>query len=416
MYRALRQLPLLILGFLLPGTWALQAQLYNHGELTIVAETDWGVEGPLDNTASGTLFNDGNLYCYGDFNNDGTVDFFDQGFVGFLGATAQQLTGSNGSFFYDLRFDNSSTAVPFQLATEINVDNEVDFNSGIVDGESQGGLLTFGANADHINTTDDSHLDGVVAKAGDNSFDFPIGDNGSYRQATISAPDAVADLISAQYKNENSNTAYPHELKAGVVEQINDTEYWVVEQLSGNSNIVLTLGWDATTSPGFITNADPTSLHIVRWDADLGFWVDEGGIPNATNQTVTTISNVTGYGVFTLATVDTEEVLPGGLVSYNAISPNSNDENDVFRITGIERFPNNTVEIFNRWGVSVYKTRGYNNQDNAFRGFSEGNLTVGGSDPLPTGTYFFVLTYEFSENGSTPQTIRETGFLYINAN
>jgi hypothetical protein len=33
-------------------------------------------------------------------------------------------------------------------------------------------------------------------------------------------------------------------------------------------------------------------------------------------------------------------------------------------------YPENTVEIYNRWGVLVFETTGYNNVTNAFNGIS----------------------------------------------
>ncbi|WP_430969185.1 gliding motility-associated C-terminal domain-containing protein [Spongiimicrobium sp. 2-473A-2-J] len=407
---------ILAMGVMIVSTYSIEAQMVNQGELTIMPNTQVGVLDPIDNASSGIWMNDGELFCYNHFNNDGMVDFLNEGLTRFEGSTVQRITGSSESFFYDLLFNNGFIALAFQLAGNITVENEANFDTGVVDGQNFGGLLSFTAGADHINTSDNSHMDGTVIKNGDNSFDFPIGNAGQYRPATINAPQNVLDQITGRYILENSDPTYSHGSAVGVIERIDNTEYWVVERTNGNSNVVLTLGWDADTSPSFITAANPNSLHIIRWDANQGFWVDEGGIPDAANQTVTTIAEVSGYGVFTLATVSVEEVLPGGLVSYNAVSPNGNGENDFFRIDGIERFPNNTMEVFNRWGVPVYKTKGYNLTDNVFRGFSEGNLTLGGSEPLPTGTYFYVLTYEFSENGSTPRTVRKTGFLYIDAN
>jgi hypothetical protein len=63
----------------------------------------------------------------------------------------------------------------------------------------------------------------------------------------------------------------------------------------------------------------------------------------------------------------------------------------MFVIDGLEDticYPENTVEIYNRWGVLVFETRNYNNETNAFNGYSNGRTTVGRSSGLPTGTYF----------------------------
>ena len=49
------------------------------------------------------------------------------------------------------------------------------------------------------------------------------------------------------------------------------------------------------------------------------------------------------------------------------------------------------MKIFNRWGVLVFETKGYNNTDNYFDGFSKGRVTIKQQEVLPTGTYFYVM-------------------------
>ena len=94
---------------------------------------------------------------------------------------------------------------------------------------------------------------------------------------------------------------------------------------------------------------------------------------------------------------------------FDVLTPNDDGENDVFFIRGIENFEN-TVSIFNRWGVEVFKTENYNNRSNAFRGVSEGRVTVSSGDLLPVGTYYYVIDYVNDNN----QTIHLAGYLYIN--
>jgi hypothetical protein len=43
----------------------------------------------------------------------------------------------------------------------------------------------------------------------------------------------------------------------------------------------------------------------------------------------------------------------------------------IFFIQGIECYPNNTVEIYNRWGIKVFGVDGYDNKNNVFRGLKE---------------------------------------------
>ncbi|WP_281297600.1 Ig-like domain-containing protein [Flavobacterium limnophilum] len=95
---------------------------------------------------------------------------------------------------------------------------------------------------------------------------------------------------------------------------------------------------------------------------------------------------------------------------FNAVSPNGDGDNDVFYIRGLECYPKNSVEIYNRWGVLVFERSGYNNSDRAFKGISEGRVTVNQSEELPEGTYYYILRYQ--DSASTGH--EKAGYLYIN--
>lgn len=94
----------------------------------------------------------------------------------------------------------------------------------------------------------------------------------------------------------------------------------------------------------------------------------------------------------------------------NVITPNGDGRHDTLEIRGIENFPNNTVKIYNRWGVMVYQTRAYNTTGNEFDGTSQGRVTVDQNNKLPVGTYFYVIDYE-NQSGTMKQL---TGYIYIN--
>ncbi|MDF0715474.1 gliding motility-associated C-terminal domain-containing protein [Muricauda sp. 334s03] len=104
-------------------------------------------------------------------------------------------------------------------------------------------------------------------------------------------------------------------------------------------------------------------------------------------------------------TVDEEEV-----DVVNVITPNGDGRHDTLEIRGIENFPNNTVRIYNRWGVMVYQTKAYNTTGNEFDGTSQGRVTVDQNNKLPVGTYFYVIDYE-NQAGTMKQL---TGYIYIN--
>jgi gliding motility-associated-like protein len=96
---------------------------------------------------------------------------------------------------------------------------------------------------------------------------------------------------------------------------------------------------------------------------------------------------------------------------FNGVSPSSDDEkNNVFTIRNIEKYPNNSLQIFNRWGVLVYEADGYGIGNKYFRGISEGRATVSASSQLPEDTYFYVLKY-VNSSGATKD---RSGYLYLN--
>jgi gliding motility-associated-like protein len=76
------------------------------------------------------------------------------------------------------------------------------------------------------------------------------------------------------------------------------------------------------------------------------------------------------------------------VVVYQGVSPNGDGKNDFWMIEHIERYPNNSVQLYDRYGTLVYEARGYNNQDTCFSGQANRGIRPGGNQ-LPDGTYFY---------------------------
>jgi len=83
--------------------------------------------------------------------------------------------------------------------------------------------------------------------------------------------------------------------------------------------------------------------------------------------------------------------------------------NGSFEIININLFPDNEVDIHNRWGQLVWKTEGYDNNTNAFNGVSKGQIAIPENNKLPSGVYFYRIKYV--ANGEDKML---TGYLYIN--
>ncbi len=82
----------------------------------------------------------------------------------------------------------------------------------------------------------------------------------------------------------------------------------------------------------------------------------------------------------------------------NAYSPNGDNINDKFVITGIEDKEESKLEVFNRWGTMVYRSSGQN-YDNEWDGKSTESSMVTAGDDLPNGTYFYVFSVKVNVEG-----------------
>lgn len=71
------------------------------------------------------------------------------------------------------------------------------------------------------------------------------------------------------------------------------------------------------------------------------------------------------------------------------VTPNDDNRNDAWVITGITNYPDAEISIFNRWGNLVYFVSPY---ENDWGGQVNRGVNVGdGSGRLPTGTYFYIV-------------------------
>ena len=91
--------------------------------------------------------------------------------------------------------------------------------------------------------------------------------------------------------------------------------------------------------------------------------------------------SVSDTGSAALITPDVKLDIP------QAFTPNGDGKNEAFIIKGIEKYPNNTILIFNRWGNKVYEKAGYLNE---WAGENTNDFSAG-RGTLPEGTYFYTI-------------------------
>jgi uncharacterized repeat protein (TIGR01451 family)/gliding motility-associated-like protein len=189
--------------------------------------------------------------------------------------------------------------------------------------------------------------------------------------------------------------------KGGVaVEDVTDNDLLNGNHIDVNNYIISVvtpasvLGIDLNTKTGEVTAAagiQPGTYNITYRICD---------VLNPANCDEATVS------ISILSTEECELLVP------TAFSPNDDGIHDYFMIKCIEKYPNASLEVYNRWGNLVYKKEKYGNvdqwgNDNAWwGGYSNRNLNLG-NEKLPPGTYFFIIKL----NGVDEQPIKGSVFL-----
>lgn len=388
-------------------------QIVNTGVMNVLSGTKVSCAGDFKNTNTADLNNNGEFFVYAGYHNDGIIRYepTSEGITHFKGNQIQTVSGTVPSKLKNVTFDNHSAQPAFLLSGEISIGGISNFNYGIVKVENRGGFI-FENEAVHFNAGNDSHVEGFVERYGNLEFEFPTGHNGLYNSKKIGISQWSEAVFRGRYWKENSNTLYPHNQKEDNIKVLDDVNHWELEYNNREGHeLPLTLSLE-NISDTILNSDSDTVIAIVYWDNAEMKWKSYATVVDNENQMATAM--IKGGGVFALGRV-TKTVEPTGedreIIVYNGLSGNADGKNDYFFIDGLEKFPENTLEVYNRWGVKVYGTDGYGSNDNWFRGYSEVKGTVNKGEKLPSGTYFYFLIYKDNEAGKVN---KKTGYLYIN--
>ncbi|WP_297696035.1 gliding motility-associated C-terminal domain-containing protein [uncultured Eudoraea sp.] len=151
----------------------------------------------------------------------------------------------------------------------------------------------------------------------------------------------------------------------------------------------------------------PTDVLMVNSDGTVSVAPETPTGSYTIEYTICEVAKPTNCDTATV-TVLVSEVLPTEVEVNQLLTPNGDGRNDFLFINGIENVFNNSLKIFNRWGIAVYEGRNYNNQNNVFDGRSRGRSTINVDDYLPAGVYFYIFEYQIDQ-----ESISKTGYLYI---
>ena len=120
------------------------------------------------------------------------------------------------------------------------------------------------------------------------------------------------------------------------------------------------------------------------------------------------MASTPGYSCGDDAVSDNSRLILREIFIPDGFSPNDDGINDTWHITGIDRFPNNHVEIYSRWEIKVFDTDNYNS-NNEWDGTDQSGTFSYGSGLVPEGTYFYII--DLGEGKASRKPIK--GYVYI---
>ena len=174
--------------------------------------------------------------------------------------------------------------------------------------------------------------------------------------------------------------------------------------------------------PGLVLSGGPISLLAGQSDSTTftaAYTITAQDLRLGTISNQATVSGTSPTGIIVKDLSDGDSITKDGptvlaiegckIEVFNSVSPNGDGYNDFLYIEGLDCYAKNTVEIYNRWGVLVYSKDGYDNKENAFKGFSDGRVTIKQSEGLPDGTYYYILNFTDFEG----RQLSKSGYLYL---
>lgn len=103
--------------------------------------------------------------------------------------------------------------------------------------------------------------------------------------------------------------------------------------------------------------------------------------PGTYTVTITDAGNLSQSHTFTV--IDGTDICD--IVVYSGFTPNNDGNNDVWIVDYLELHQPNEVEIYNRWGVLVWRGTNYDNVNVVWNGNTQSG------EQLPDGTYYWVI-------------------------
>lgn len=358
----------------------------------------------LHNFGNLKIHDTGAVGFHHDLINDGFTDD-NKGLAGFFSNENIIISGAFKPIFEDLEI---MVANDLFLEVSVGVTNNTNFILGnVITPRNLIDInLEYFQNAFYNGDINATKVDGYAAITNKQNFTFPIGDENKLRPLGISSEMNIASAKSAYFFEDPNNpstfdTSFNTNQFTNILTTVSTREFWDID---GETPSKVRITWDAQSKVDDLVNAIG-DLRIVGWHSAKEIWEDLGISNHKGNFNAGEITSDTftpnDYAVITFG--GSSDKNNTALANY-LITPNNDGVNDFLVIKEIALSPNNLLNIYNRWGRSVYAEENYTN---LFEGKANTNTFAGKNKILPAGLYFYTIELHDID-------VIHQGYLYIN--
>ena len=308
--------------------------LLNKGSLDIKQTSQLAVTGHIDN--QGKLSNDGLIDLYGNIWSTTKIDNPNFGMWAFIGSDTQKVNFDSAFIAKDMFFSNPK-GFKINVLNDIKVTNTSNFVRGVLE-MLNSTKLRFGSNASHSNSSDTSHVKGIVAKEGTGSFNYPVGTGSKLQGVSINAS-SNSTAIQVGYNAGDAGVALfgIAGAQATPLQSYNNAEYWQIT--SGGAQGTIQMTQDAFNP---LTIPSVADVRVGRKNGTQ--WLNQGGTATGTitSASVESLSSSLD-GDFTLGIVK-KDIVVSILNPTGKTSICNKDTLTIIaqRVLGLNEFPTTT--------------------------------------------------------------------------
>jgi hypothetical protein len=258
------------------------------------------------------------LIVSGNLTNNSTI-VTNTGTITFFGSENSTVGGS--PFEVDrLVLNKVSLSDTVYFNTDVEISNEMVFINGL--GYSNLNEVVFLDGADSRDGSSTSYIDGVVRKIGNESFTFPVGNNGIYAPVVLAIFGSENNEFTARYYQSNPDEeGYDVLSYENGLTNISSCEYWIINHEVGTDEAGVSLSYEDARSCG---TPEPWNLNVVRWNGATWENLGSSGFEGDTESgIIKSLDAIAEFSPFTLGSSSLNNPLPVQLLSFDATPYNN---------------------------------------------------------------------------------------------